>query len=321
MPKNFCTKGKFEKPCTDSLSANARLATFVLLAFLASGCASLSGMPDRTVARPVFTTLQTSEEIKIPACVGPSLPSNYDQVQRNFWIEVYLVCVDDQYDKFIEQLQQTKTQWAIGSGILDLTFKVASSLTPSAGVKANYAAAGTLLTGSYTVIDKEAFMEKTVSALTAAMDAKRKDALLPIFRGMQQAPTQYPVAVAFRDLLAYQRAGSLVAGLAFVETAAEKDVMESDKEIEDIQAIRSLSPIQRKRSECLSTVLNGLKASQRDSLLRAIRSLDSSFAASKEPIEKLLELVQTKHRFNNQAAFDEEFANLLEVAGIPVNCN
>jgi len=249
------------------------------------------------------------------------LPIDYDEKERNAWIEIHLACVDDHYDKFVKQLQQSKAGWAIGTGIMDLTFKVASSLTQSAGVKANYAAAGTLLTGSYGVIDKEAFLEKTVSALTAAMDAKRAKAFEPILRGMQGDRTNYPLSVAFRDLLAYQRAGSLIAGLSFVEAAAEKQVDLSKAEIEKIQGISPLTPEQRIFSGCLSDLLLSLKELDRDAILNAITPINTSFRSKNFSTAELVEQISKTYRLPPNPAFDKKFSDQLKAAGIDVNCN
>jgi len=286
-----------------------------------SGCTTLAGIPDRSVARPTFTATNTPMGTPSQTCEKTDVPMNYSAIQRNNWIEIYLACVDDYYDNFVKQLQQSKAGLAIGTGIMDLTFKVASSLTPSAGVKANYAAAGALLTGSYGVIDKEAFMEKTVSALTLAMDAKRAVAFVPIFRGMQGDRIEYPLSVAFRDLLAYQRAGSLVAGLSFVVAAADKQVDKSNEAIKNIQDINPLTPEQRVFSSCLSDLLLNLKDADREAILNAIDPIDKSFRPKSLAIDKLVQAISEAYRLPVNPNFDKKFAGHLKAAGIKVQCN
>lgn len=285
------------------------LDRFVFLGavLLASGCTTLQGMPEQTVTSPPppFTTQNVA---KIAPQSG-SVPASPD---RNEWIEKNLIAVDTAYDTFVVGLQKSRAGWGIGAGILDLAFGVASSLTPSAGVKANYAAASTLLTGSYAVINKEAFYEKTVNALVAAMDARRKDALVPLRKGMQLQLLAYPLSEAHEDMRAYQRASSLVGGLSFIETAAENKISEAEKAIEKLRPLNSVED--RMLRACVTDVLQSLSEAEHGTLLNVMKSIHGDFE-DHPTVGELLSAVSNT-RFNPDPAYDRKLLAALDSAGL-----
>ncbi len=274
----------------------------------------MKGMPDQTVRMDYYpspaSTVVKSAPLLESSIGSTELPlrRGYSDVERNAWIEQHLIFVDRAYAQFVAGLQASRTGWGLGAGILDLAFGVASSLTPSAGVKANYAAASTLLTGSYAVITKEAFIEKTVSALVSAMDARRKAAVVQIRRGMLLDERAYTASAAHADLLEYQRASSLVGGLSFIETAAQKDI---EKSVADIG---ELTPEGRVLRVCVKDLLFGLKEQDHAKFLAAIRVIDPKFKDEASTADLAQAFNET--RLALDAAYDTRVLDALRAAGL-----
>lgn len=291
---------------------------------LLGACKTLSGMPRSSVTSP---TIATAGAFTLPGNCRKSatLGDTYTKKQRNAWIETSIICVDDTYNKLATALQRNKAAWAIAGGILDLGLNVASSLTPSAGVKANYAAASTLLTGSRDIIDKEAFLKQTVAALTAAMNAKRKEVLVHILRGMQAETEEYPLAIAYGDLLAYQRAGSFLGGLSFVETASQEQLEDSIADIEDIAEVEEMSEAAIVIRGCLTKFLQKMPETEHTKLFASIQAIDSKFKDTGTIAELVRAIIETKRDPKYQRGdaiekFDKELIVQLTKAGINVTC-
>lgn len=275
-------------------------------------CATLQGMPAQSVAlqwpRSVNDAVPLSNEI-VRGREG------YSSEERNAWIEANLISVNKDYNAFVTNLQQNRAGWAIGTGILDLTFDVASSLTPSAGVKANYAAASALLTGSYAVIDKEAFLEKTVSALVSAMNARRKEALVAILAGMRLSTDQYPLAVAHEDLLEYQRSGSLLSGLSFVESASK----EKEEDAADaIKTATALNTSERSLRRCITLAVQAVPDAKKDQLKTAAGALDPT-ALGKSTLSEIRNVISS-FRLNPDPSQDRQFHAELKKQNLIGDC-
>ncbi|MGA7436686.1 MAG: hypothetical protein WBW32_00995 [Luteibacter sp.] len=107
-----------------------------------------------------------------------------DPNKLNPVIKRRLMIIDQAYQNYVTGLRQEKTRSDFITGISAIAIGVAGTLTESAGVKTNYAAAGTLLAGGTVLASKTLYYEQTVLALVAAMDASRADVRLKILTSM-----------------------------------------------------------------------------------------------------------------------------------------
>lgn len=192
-----------------------------------------------------------------PATPLTTLVGAYDQTSRNRWIEFNLIRIDEEYFAFEKRLQTDKTQWNVGASTAALLFNVASSLTGSAGVKANYVAANTLAVGANQIVSKEAFLEQTVSTLVVAMEGRRADTRKRVRIGMSRPIGEYTISDAYYDLLEYDNAGTLTQGMGFVTEATKK---ESEKQVQDanneVRRAVLYSEDERQLSFCISESLD-----------------------------------------------------------------
>jgi hypothetical protein len=306
------------KSIIDWFGRSVRTGVVAVLAVLATGCATLSGVPDSSLKAPLITS---QDEYTLPAeCLSQAkIYYLYTKAQRNGWIDGALSCINETYDRFVTELRRSETAWGISTGIADLVFKVASSLTPSAGVKANYTAASLLVTGTDEIINKEAFLEQTVAALTAAMDANRKKALVPIITGMQGDVSAYPIGLAYEQLLAYQRAGSFIEGLKFVTANAREEEDASTRAISEIPENKALSKARTASRACLTAVLQGTAPANQGKLFAAYRQVQPD-ATNPASVGQLVADITMKHRFEDDEAFDEGLSAAMRNQGLTVPC-
>lgn len=294
--------------------ARALLVGVALLA----GCQTLSGIPKSAVKAPV---INTTDSFSLQSnCTGDStLSYRYDKIQRNAWINATMGCITDNYNAFAVGLKRSEVGWGISTGILNLVFGVASSLTSSAGVKANYAAASLLVTGTNEVIDKEAFAERTVDALISAMNANRAKAMIPIVKGMGSDIDSYPIAVAHDHLCALQRAGSLMEGLQFVTANAQNAIQQSNDELAGITENKALNDAEAATRGCLTAVLQGIKQVDQSKLFDAYKAVHP--AATDQPtVGELAAHIAIEHRFPPDTVFDAALITELRNQGIAVPC-
>lgn len=284
-----------------------------------TGCGTLSGVPRSSLKAPVISSKAGTFTLPAKCVEEAAVFYEYSKAQRNGWIDSALTCINQTYAVFVANLRKSETAWGIGTGIADLVFKVASSLTPSAGVKANYAAASLLITGTDTIITKEAFLEQTVAALTAAMDANRKKALVPIVAGMQADVSAYSIGLAHEQLLAYQRAGSFIEGLKFVTTIAQANEDLSTQQITDIPLVKAMNAAQTAKRDCLIAVLQGIPQADQAKLFAAYQVIEPG-AVNRSTASQLAAEIALKQYLAHDEAFDNRLIAELKNQKLSVPC-
>lgn len=150
---------------------------------------------------------------------------------RNRFISGRLVQIDLQYLKFIKALTADKQQLDAATDIAALSINLAGTLVGGARAKTNLAAAAAGIGGAKTTIDKDFYYEKSIEALVATMNAKRKEMLIPILTGLSSTIDQYPFERALTDLQSYYLAGTLNGAVQFINVQAADSEAKSDKTI------------------------------------------------------------------------------------------
>ncbi len=167
--------------------------------------------------------------------------------QRNQLLQRRLIMIDAAYVDFISTLRRQKTMTDLATSLAGLAIGVAGTLTDGVAAKTHYAAAGTLLTGGTAVVDQTLYYEQTVIALVAAMDANRAALRLNILRGMNEDLGAYTADDAYADLQAYERAGTLLSAIGYIQATAKQAKDAADSDIRDIVA---LTPAQYDAKAC-----------------------------------------------------------------------
>lgn len=237
------------------LSKLARVTVVGLVTALAACGIGLRGGPGSTMNAVAGVSPATKPDMRAPPISGPALTEAAVNLLncgenvgcKEFVIDERLMLIDDSYHAFVTRLNQEKTNSDLASGLVELVLGVAGTMSHSITAKTNLAAAGTVVSGSEAVFNQSVFFEKTVTALIAAMDAARAQVRLNIRTSIKNGFDQYPVSDVYRDLIAYERAGTLLGAIGYVQTSSKNAQDSSDKEI---RAIVKLTPAQLSEKVC-----------------------------------------------------------------------
>jgi hypothetical protein len=232
--------------CTD----NVRGGPTKVLRVSADGHAGVTSDTQAVAAKDDFVAVESKDE-------------------RDKRIVKALIMIDQRYESFVQDLNHDRTLLDAGSGVAAVALGVAGTLTEATRAKTNLAAGAALLAGSTAVIDKTVFYEKTVSALVAAMDAGRSEVLIRIRAGMSQDVDVYRPSDAWRDLLGYERAGTLLGAVGYVQATSQTT---ADDNAKKLRGICDLTVEERKQKVCATRSLASTNAK---------RSLTALSAAAK----------------------------------------
>ncbi|TDR37870.1 hypothetical protein DFR29_12344 [Tahibacter aquaticus] len=289
-------------------------ALLLVLAGILAGCGhSIRGGPHSTLNQAALGTPSS-----LPAA-GQELLAAASPEQRNALLDRRLMMIDQAYVTYINGLREEKTLTDLATGLAGLALGVAGTLTDGVAAKTNYAAAGTLLAGGSAIVDQTLYYEQTVLALVSAMDANRATVRLTIVRGMNQDMAEYTASDAYADLIAYERAGSLLAAIGYVQATAKEAQQLSEGQIRDIIP---LPPGVRGSKACSTRSLFASNAKRTAAnLLTAAAALKIDVPADeKTDADKIAERI----RQLNRDATPEGVASInaaLARAGVLVDCS
>ncbi|GMV30126.1 MAG: hypothetical protein AMXMBFR59_22510 [Rhodanobacteraceae bacterium] len=221
------------------------LALLVLLLTLLGGCSqAIRGGAPTTLNAPSSVAPGAPDPLPVAA---QELVDAGSVAARNQVLQRRLIMIDAAYGEFISTLRRQKTMTDLATSLAGLAIGVAGTLTDGAAAKTHYAAAGTLLTGGAAVVDQTLYYEQTVIALVAAMDANRAAVRVNILKGMNQDLANYAPDDAYADLQTYERAGTLLAAIGYIQATAKQAKDAAD---EDIRNIVALTPAQYDAKVC-----------------------------------------------------------------------
>jgi hypothetical protein len=218
--------------------AGAKLAGALVICCALQACSTLrnGGAPD-----PSFDINADLEQLATEFKIGTNIADFYGVSPdkridaRNRFISGRLVQIDLRYLQFIRALTSDKQQLDSATDIANLTLNLAGTLVGGVRAKINLAASAAGISGAKTTIDKDYYYEKSINALVATMNAKRKEVLVDILTGLAtRSLEQYPFERALTDVNLYYLAGTLNGAIQFIHTEAAQKEQKSDAEIKDI---------------------------------------------------------------------------------------
>ncbi len=213
----------------------------VVLAFAAGGCSTLRGAPKPLLEQKIADSnafVDAEAELR-------TLATTVDMNQRNAAMLKLMALADVRYMHFRNDIVNDRKGTRSATNGLLLMTDIAATLTNSVGVKNNYIALSTLISGGENIYDKEYLLDRTIDALVAQMDANRKARQVEIYRQMDDPITRYPSQAAFADVLEYYYAGTLNGALIGVQQSAAEQERRSDAELK----ILTMPEIMRLRSD------------------------------------------------------------------------
>lgn len=232
-------------PAGSTRLARPGLALLWMLLALLGGCShAIRGGAPTTLNEPSSPTAGSPNPLPVAA---QELVDATSVAQRNQLLQRRLIMIDAAYVDFISTLRRQKTMTDLATSLAGLAIGVAGTLTDGVTAKTNYAAAGTLLAGGTAVVDQTLYYEQTVLALVAAMDANRAAIRVNLLKGMNQDLATYSAGDAYADLQSYERAGTLLSAIGYIQAQAKQAKDQSDDTIRNIVA---LTPVQYDAKTC-----------------------------------------------------------------------
>lgn len=201
---------------------------------------------------------------------------NPTKEERNKFISGRLVMMNIHYIQFLRKMTSEKQFLDSAVDILTLSLNLAGAAVGSAGTKTILSSIAAGVTGSKISVDKNYYYEKTVPALVAEMNAKRKQTLIPILEGIKKDLDDYPFTQAVTDLHNYYFAGTLIGAIQAIQADAGISEQKADEKIEILSQITE-KDITTKGS--LTDAIRNLKAEDFDKVKNALKLL----APLKEP--------------------------------------
>lgn len=280
----------------------------LLLTILLSGCTpAFRGAPRaslKATAEVVTSTLDATAQ-ELIGCI--------DQECINKVVSQRVMLIDQRYVEYVQSLRREKTKVDFAAGIAGLAVGLAGTLSDSVAAKTNYAAAGTLISGSDAVANQVLYFEQTVIALIAAMDANRAGVRLALKQRMNGGKAS--VDDIYADLLAYERAGTLLGAITFVQANAESSRGQS----EDLLAgIYPLTPEELSQKTCITNSLVPGVALDAAKLLAASKAIALNPAADAS-VEDLRLALRQFNRDANPAQVKQLF-DALKAQGLLASC-
>lgn len=218
-----------------------RIANFAYasILLLLTGCATFRGAPPAPfVVKDVWAKDSIQAAVKSLTGTCPK-PVNTDsqgaqcivvttEIERNEKAHLLLALVDTEYRDFVQKFVYEKQHVQASTNFLRLLMTTAGGLTNSRGVKDNYLAGASLLSGGDAIFDNEYLFKETSRALASQMDASRAKMRTAIDMKLRLPYPDYPGPSVLADIQAYYRAGTITQ--AVTDTQREAAVKQNIEE-------------------------------------------------------------------------------------------
>jgi hypothetical protein len=190
-------------------------------AFLASGCASVDGYPNR---------LEYSEQYvaEVGPYASPDAVLRYNATTditaatllRNNTVTARIFSIDANFHQFVRQLTTQQNLSNVGVDWAAIGLASAGAVVGSSQTKAILAAISAGLLGAKASVDKDVFYNNTIPALITLMEGQRKIVLAQIYVGLKKSVTEYTLYQALADLDSYYNAGTINGALVGLTVTA-----------------------------------------------------------------------------------------------------
>ena len=249
------------------------VAALLIATLTLGGCSTVTnpGAPDQS-----FDIDQDIQELEAIFEQGPTIKDFYaspTEKGRNEFISGRLTLMNIQYIKFIRKFAVEKAQLDTAADILIVGVNLAGTLVGAATTKGILAAISGGTAASRTSINKNFFHEKTVPVLVTAMNAERKEALIPIFQGIGKSLDEYPFARALSDLHVYYQAGTFIGALQAIQKDSGAKEERADAILFPKYSKESLSEQAFLDREDLKTLIDGLEGAKAKTLITNIQTV------------------------------------------------
>ncbi len=280
--------------CVRILGENMRRGWIIALLAL-SGCTSVKGFPEPYVdPEAELKALATYLDPKVITQIKEKRDGE-KEAWRNEVIEGRIMADDIRYRQFQQVLYLEATGTHIGTDWVVLGLTGAGALAGKGANVLSAIAAG--VTGGRASFDKNAFYDKTMPALLAAMDAKRAQILLRIRQGEGRSIAEYPLTAALNDVAAYRMAGTIPGALTDLTAAAGAASQDAQEKLNALRFDAVLTDSVADEMVKISNYVASIKNNEED-LKKVSAALGVDIKASKnlfaDTIKKVNEIKNVK---------------------------
>lgn len=213
----------------------SRIVVVAMLTLTLSGCAAVRGSQPQTAELYPQNLERIDDALIAYASPDPADRKNMSKFDyREYIITLYMGRIDDDYDRFTEQLGSGQRGVGLGFDLLLLGLSGATALSGTKSID-ELATAMTVTTGARASIDKHIFFNQAVPALVAIMDADRAEIKAGIVRKRGLPVEQYSLGNAFDDLRTLRRAGRVDGAVARLTQAAQAQKAQEEGRLADIK--------------------------------------------------------------------------------------
>jgi hypothetical protein len=262
-------------------------AAVICCCLFAAGCASFQGGMPNLPFNLDEELGYAKENLKRQASVETYYKSPSAET-RNEYLSTRVVIINIEYLKYIKTLSAEESQIHSATDILQLTLELAAAGFNPAATKTVLTSLAALTGGVRLSIDKNAYFQKTMSALISAMNAQRKEVLLRIIKGSSTNLAGYPFHQAMSDINDYYLAGTIPGALSSIQKDSGTKEDNANRKINLINITRSaafLDPSRQARIDSLLSevdklpaealfALNGAPPERNDNADRAVAGVD-----------------------------------------------
>lgn len=181
-----------------------------------------------------LTEKRTTNQQKLIALIDKDYSDEGDRERREFRnriIHELLAIADSHYYAFKSSLLTGRAGGDTAMDITELALSTATTLVGGVTAKGNLGAASTLLKGSRTSIDKNFFVQQTLSSIINGIEDKRQTDLLSIEKKLRTSTDDYPLTQGLSDVELYQSRASLIDGAMAVANQTAAKATQSAREL------------------------------------------------------------------------------------------
>ncbi len=195
-------------------------APFVCLICLSmSACAAFHGRPDNPPTLDAHRAALVQKYAKndswyndYMAAINADQSDKAKQIRDQVLYDLILL-VDHQYDDFEKSLYASSALLDTGTAVTSTAATSAATITRAPGTKSILAAVSTVVTGTGSAVNSNAFQSKTRAAIIAKMRSGRAEVLARLTTGITHSVSDYSLGQGLVDILSYYDAGTVVAAL------------------------------------------------------------------------------------------------------------
>jgi len=208
---------------------NARVAVFLILGGLVSGCASFEGGPSRLYSVADETAIIRNQLAGFDFLEFSSLGETARVQRRNDWIGARMYAMDLNYTTYEANLTRERQGVGFGATAATLGLTTASTLATHIATKDTLTTLAGVMTGARAAYNDEVLIAHTTQWIQSQMRAQRARVAQRILLGMRMSTRDYPLAAALSDLEEYYRAGTFTGGIISTSETVAVDAKLSEQ--------------------------------------------------------------------------------------------